>query len=70
MRSAGVDVDRPIQPVSIELSEDEDTLVDPQSYSVKVILKHLDVVEGEQDEEIVHAKYVLGADGMLCTRYQ
>ena len=27
------------------------------------VLKHLDVPEGQADTEIVHAKYVLGADG-------
>ena len=27
------------------------------------MLKKLDVLEGEADTEIVHAKYVLGADG-------
>lgn len=29
----------------------------------QVTLKHLDAEEGQEDTEIVHAKYVLGADG-------
>ena len=63
MRNFGLEIDRPVQPSAIELSEDEAVLADPQSYAVKVILKHADVAEGEEEEEIVHAKYVLGADG-------
>lgn len=37
----GVSVDRPVQPVALELSEDPKELADPQSYPVKVTLKRL-----------------------------
>ena len=63
MRSYGLEIDRPIIPTSIELSEDENVLANPQSHAVKVVLKRLEVPEGEEAEEVVHAKYVLGADG-------
>ncbi|KDQ61462.1 hypothetical protein JAAARDRAFT_54828 [Jaapia argillacea MUCL 33604] len=63
MHEMGLDVDRPTIPASIELSEDESLLKDPQAHPLKVTLKHLEPVEGESDTEIVHAKYVVGADG-------
>lgn len=63
MRNLGLEIDRPIEPTSIELNEDEAVLADPHSHAVKVVLKHLEVSEGEPEEEVVHAKYVLGADG-------
>ncbi|KAF7794992.1 hypothetical protein EIP86_006136 [Pleurotus ostreatoroseus] len=63
LKSLGVTVDRPMVPVSIQLSEDSAELADPQSYPVKVVLKRLDALEGQTDTEIVHAKFVLGADG-------
>ncbi|KAG8900286.1 hypothetical protein FRB99_006141 [Tulasnella sp. 403] len=37
----GIEVDRPMQPTSLELSQDEAELNDPQAYPVKVVLKHL-----------------------------
>ena len=36
LREHGVKVDRPMQPMSLELSMDEAKLADPQSYPVKV----------------------------------
>ncbi|KIJ58300.1 hypothetical protein HYDPIDRAFT_34305 [Hydnomerulius pinastri MD-312] len=50
-------------PASIELSSDEAELADSTSYPVKVTLERLEQPDGEPHEEIVHAKFVLGADG-------
>lgn len=66
MREMGLEVDRPIVPASLELSTDEKVLGDPNSYAVKATLKHLDAQNGKNETgvvEIVHAKYVVGADG-------
>ncbi|KAH9945763.1 FAD binding domain-containing protein [Amylocystis lapponica] len=63
MHSLGVDVERPVTPVSIKLSESEEELKDPQSHPVRIVLRHLEPVQGQSDTEIVHAKFVLGADG-------
>ncbi|EEB89627.1 hypothetical protein MPER_12256, partial [Moniliophthora perniciosa FA553] len=61
MKAVGVQVDRPIIPTSIQISDDPSVLEDPQSYPVRVELQHL---QGETNTmEIVHAKYVVGADG-------
>lgn len=60
MASFNVEVERPIVPTSIELSTDEAELKDPTSHPVKVTLKRLD---GDEDTEVVHAKFVVGADG-------
>ncbi|KAA1476570.1 hypothetical protein DENSPDRAFT_785394 [Dentipellis sp. KUC8613] len=64
MRKLSLEVERPIVPSFLEISSDEALLKDPQSHPVKVVLQHLDA-EGEHPvcSEIVHAKYVLGADG-------
>ncbi|KAF9454386.1 hypothetical protein P691DRAFT_770590 [Macrolepiota fuliginosa MF-IS2] len=59
----GLGVTRPFVPTSIQLSEDENELKDPQARPVKVILKNLDPLEDEPDTEIIHAKFVIGADG-------
>lgn len=63
MRKEGLEVERPKIPTSLEISTDEAVLSDPQAYAVKVVLKSLDVADGANDTEIVHAKYVLGSDG-------
>ena len=60
MRERGLEVDRPIIPTDLVLNDSPDVLNDPKSFPVKVTLKHL---EGSEEEEIVHAKYVLGGDG-------
>ncbi|KAJ3559920.1 hypothetical protein NM688_g31 [Phlebia brevispora] len=60
MASIGLKVDRPVIPVSIEISRNEVELKDPLRYPVKVSLKHL---HDEALAEIVHAKFVVGADG-------
>jgi phenol 2-monooxygenase len=63
MRALGVEVERSTAPTSIEISNDENELADPASHPVRVALQKLDVPEGQPQEEIVHAKYVVGADG-------
>ena len=78
MTSFGVHVERPLVPTSLEISDDPKELADPHSYpvkvgydayrrgsiyiyiNVKVLLKRLD---GDEDTEVVRAKYVVGADG-------
>ena len=76
MSSWGVEVERPITPTCLEISNDPKELVDPSSHpvkvrscfqavsyiysSIKVLLKRLN---GEEDTEVVRAKYVVGADG-------
>ena len=77
MHSLGVSVDRPFIPVSIELSEDKNVLEDVDAYPVKVyhfqtlftislttlqvVLRRID--NDNSDTEVVHAKFVIGADG-------
>ncbi|KAG8221073.1 putative phenol hydroxylase [Butyriboletus roseoflavus] len=63
MKSLGVEVERSTFPTDIELSTDEAELADPTSHPVKVTLEHLEEPDGESHEEIVRAKFVLGADG-------
>ncbi|KAG1848094.1 FAD binding domain-containing protein [Suillus subalutaceus] len=63
MISLGVKVERSTIPTSIELSKDENELMDPASYPVRVVLQRLDKSEDEPREEIVHAKFVVGCDG-------
>ncbi|KAJ3789784.1 FAD binding domain-containing protein [Lentinula aff. detonsa] len=62
MRDMGVEVSRPVVPTSIEVNE---ALVeDSDAYPVRVVLEHTDSEpEDEEHNEIVHARYVLGADG-------
>ncbi|KAF9224076.1 hypothetical protein BS17DRAFT_732840 [Gyrodon lividus] len=62
MRALGVEVERSTMPTAIEISSDESELADPTSHPVKVTLEHLGP-NGTPHEEIVRAKYVLGADG-------
>ncbi|PSR71348.1 hypothetical protein PHLCEN_2v12777 [Hermanssonia centrifuga] len=63
MASMSVRVERPIIPTSIKLSMEEAELADPHSHPIEIVLKHLDAEDGQVDTEIVHAKYVVGADG-------
>lgn len=63
MKALGVEVERSTIPTSIEVSKDENELTDSASYPVRVALQRLDAPEGQPQEEIVHAKYVVGADG-------
>ncbi|KIP05547.1 hypothetical protein PHLGIDRAFT_91984 [Phlebiopsis gigantea 11061_1 CR5-6] len=63
MTSMGVTVERPVVPTTIELSSDEAELKDPHSHPVKVVLQRLAPEQGQTDTEVVHAKFVIGADG-------
>ncbi|KAF4611200.1 hypothetical protein D9613_007135 [Agrocybe pediades] len=68
MRLSGVEVSRPVVPTSISISKEESALTDPLSHPVRVVLSYLKPInqaeEGEEGEaEIVHAKFVIGADG-------
>ncbi|KAF8555662.1 hypothetical protein OG21DRAFT_1410577 [Imleria badia] len=63
MRNHRVEVERPRRPVDIEISEDVDELSSLTSYPVKVTLEHLDAIDEESKTEVVHAKFVVGADG-------
>ncbi|KAG1774156.1 FAD binding domain-containing protein [Suillus placidus] len=63
LKSQGISVDRPIVPSSLEISEDPKELLDPSSYPVKVVLDHILPSDATPEQEIVHAKFVLGADG-------
>ena len=77
----GIEVSRPITPVSIQIFKEEGH---PIKYPVRVsvvdiltcrmllltllleiILRHLDVAEDQADTEIVYAKFVIGADGKV-----
>ncbi|CAL1708745.1 unnamed protein product [Somion occarium] len=57
----GAVIERPVRPTAIDLSTDENELKDPDAYPIKVRVKKLN--EEEAAEELVHAKYVVGADG-------
>ncbi|KAF8075152.1 FAD binding domain-containing protein [Lyophyllum atratum] len=63
MKEAGVEVSRPIIPVSIQILENEKDSTDLDAHPVRVVLKHVDAVEGQTDTEVVYAKYVIGGDG-------
>ncbi|KAG2363152.1 FAD binding domain-containing protein [Suillus spraguei] len=63
LKSQGLSVDRPMAPSSLEISEDPEELLDPSSYPVKVVLDHLGPSDTTLEQEIVYAKFVLGADG-------
>ncbi|KAG1771531.1 FAD binding domain-containing protein [Suillus occidentalis] len=63
LKSQGISVDRPIVPSSLEISQDPEELLDPSAYPVKVVLDHILPSGTTTEQEIVHAKFVLGADG-------
>ncbi|KAG2103083.1 FAD binding domain-containing protein [Suillus discolor] len=63
LKSQGISVDRPIVPSSLEISQDPAELLDPSSYPVKVVLDHIHSSDDAPEQEIVHAKFVVGADG-------
>jgi phenol 2-monooxygenase len=67
MKDLGVEVERSTIPTSIEISKDEHELADPASHPVRVALQRPNALEGEPQEEIVHAKYVVGTDGVFCS---
>ncbi|KAF8159367.1 FAD binding domain-containing protein [Crassisporium funariophilum] len=63
MQGFGVEVDRPMVPTALQLSQDLRILEDPQSYPVQVTLRNTGTSDVQVDTEIVHAKFVIGADG-------
>lgn len=63
MESLGVKVCRPLIPTSIQVSEDDDQLKDVNSHPVRVVLRNLNPFDDHEESEIVHAKFVIGADG-------
>ncbi|KAF8586467.1 hypothetical protein K439DRAFT_1340899 [Ramaria rubella] len=60
MYASGVEVERPIVPISLEISDDPEELADPTAHPVKVVLQSM---ESSGLTEVVRAKYVVGADG-------
>ena len=64
MRDMGLIVNRPVCPISLELSKVEAELKDPNTHPIKVTLKR----DGQAATEIVHAKFVVGADGTYPTK--
>ncbi|KZT25320.1 hypothetical protein NEOLEDRAFT_1169502 [Neolentinus lepideus HHB14362 ss-1] len=60
LRSFGKEVERPVVPESIEVTTDPVVLKNPQAHAITVAIKDLDAPGGT---EIIHAKYVVGADG-------
>ena len=85
MHTLGISVNRPFIPVSIELSEDKNVLEDVDAYPVKVyqfqllftislttlqvVLRRIDNDDKSDETEIVHAKFVIGADGQWIRYY-
>ncbi|KAF8997916.1 FAD binding domain-containing protein [Cyathus striatus] len=63
MQKHGVQVSRPVVPMSVQLTQDESKLKDPKAYPVRVVLKSLQPTDSHSDTEVVHAKFVIGADG-------
>ncbi|KAI5997136.1 FAD binding domain-containing protein [Pisolithus albus] len=63
MAQHNLKVDRPVKPLAIELSQDQEQLRSLSSYPIKVTLAHLDGATDVEKLEVVHAKYVVGADG-------
>ncbi|KAI5996972.1 FAD binding domain-containing protein, partial [Pisolithus albus] len=63
MAQHNLKVDRPVKPLDIELSQDQEQLRSLSSYPIKVTLAHLDGATDAEKLEVVHAKYVVGADG-------
>ncbi|KAI0352096.1 FAD-linked reductase [Trametes cingulata] len=61
MKAKGLEIDRPTVPISLQLSEDK-KLFDTREYPVKITLRTID------ENEVVHAKFVVGADGKLYLR--
>ncbi|KAI6160815.1 hypothetical protein EDD17DRAFT_1759984 [Pisolithus thermaeus] len=54
--------DRHVKPLAIELSQDEEQLRSLSSYPIKVTLVRLDAAADAAKLEVIHAKWVVGAD--------
>ncbi|EKM52867.1 uncharacterized protein PHACADRAFT_149799 [Phanerochaete carnosa HHB-10118-sp] len=63
LEDANVRVEQACKPTSLELSSCEDELKDHASYPVKITLEHLSAAPGTPSSEIVHARFIVGADG-------
>ncbi|KAG9313140.1 FAD-binding monooxygenase [Chiua virens] len=63
LKNNGVLVDCPRQPSAMEISENLDELSSTSSHPVKVTVEHFGAAEGDNKTEIIHAKFVVGADG-------
>ncbi|KAI6107750.1 FAD binding domain-containing protein, partial [Pisolithus croceorrhizus] len=63
MAQHNLKVDRPVKPLAIELSQDEEQLRSLSSYPIKVTLARLDTATDADELEVIRAKYVVGADG-------
>ncbi|KAK0466825.1 FAD binding domain-containing protein [Desarmillaria tabescens] len=63
LRSMGIQVERPVVPISMEITEDVTERRDPNAHAVRVTLSRLDPAPGQAPIEIVNAKFVVGADG-------
>ncbi|KJA23481.1 hypothetical protein HYPSUDRAFT_137515 [Hypholoma sublateritium FD-334 SS-4] len=61
LRGMDVEVDRPVIPSSITLLEDK--VDDYTAYPIEVTLQHSSNSQQDQLEEVIQAKYVIGADG-------
>jgi phenol 2-monooxygenase len=60
LAEVGVQIDRPVKPIAIHISEDLKLLQDPNAHPIQLLLERID--SGDTPEE-VNAKIVLGADG-------
>ncbi|KAL7280442.1 hypothetical protein ACG7TL_005372 [Trametes sanguinea] len=60
MRAKGLTIERATVPVSLKMSEQTNDLVDAHCYVNKVVIERID---DPGHSEVVHAKFVLGADG-------
>ncbi|KAF9466163.1 FAD binding domain-containing protein [Collybia nuda] len=63
MRGMGVEVSRPVIPISMQLSEKEKHSHHIDVYPVRVTLQTVEPMFGQAKTEVVHTKYVIGADG-------
>ncbi|KAL7280448.1 hypothetical protein ACG7TL_005378 [Trametes sanguinea] len=61
MKSRGLEIERPVVPTSLEVSENQELLEDPSEYPVKVVLKSAGC--SDDASEVVQARFVIGADG-------
>ncbi|KAF8841424.1 hypothetical protein BDN67DRAFT_967176 [Paxillus ammoniavirescens] len=59
----GVNMEQPVAPSAIEVSEDIEELASMSSHPVKITLERLDAVGDAIKTEKVHAKFVIGTDG-------
>ncbi|KAF9046226.1 FAD binding domain-containing protein [Panaeolus papilionaceus] len=65
MRASDVKVDRPVIPVALEVSSDPGVLNDFNAYAIKATVERPgNTAQGtDKTTEIIHSKFVIGADG-------